>query len=438
MADLLGLMLSLEWAGRLLPVAAPSLGVLFVVLVSATTLVTLYVLEAYIPDKRNRGARMALKTALGVILSAGMVVVGADTAYTLGFARALPDGMLVLAFGLFLLWALVVRLVLVFLTYCGEDRELWGVIGDPAWVSELQDAAGPGKELRYLGRLPEVGDSRTGNPVVSGNIRTMLAGRSFSGVIVATDEAVPGKLVDYVKASNGEGLWVLDCMQFYERHLYKVPVSPPAADGSGAVPQNLFPPIQRIQVRLKRVIDVMLSMTLLIVTSPVLLVVSLLIRIDSPGPVIYRQVRVGENGRTFELYKFRTMIDQAEADGPVWTDEADPRITRAGKYLRITRIDELPQFWNVLINDMSLVGPRAERPEFVQWLAKEIPCYDQRHLVKPGITGWAQVMYKYGSTLDDARRKLEYDLFYIKYFSLMLDTLIFLRTIRVMLFVRGR
>ena len=154
--------------------------------------------------------------------------------------------------------------------------------------------------------------------------------------------------------------------------------------------------------------------------------------------MLYRQKRVGRGGKVFLCYKFRTMRPDAEADnGPTWADDDDPRITRVGKVLRVTRLDEIPQMWCVLKGDMAFVGPRPERPEFVEWLTREIPYYSLRHLVRPGITGWAQIRYKYGNTVEDAKEKLQYDLFYIKNASIGLDVLIMFQTIKIIVLRRG-
>jgi lipopolysaccharide/colanic/teichoic acid biosynthesis glycosyltransferase len=164
----------------------------------------------------------------------------------------------------------------------------------------------------------------------------------------------------------------------------------------------------------------------------------LAVRLDSPGPVIYRQKRVGRGGAEFLCYKFRTMRPDAEADtGATWALDDDPRVTRVGRVLRALRLDEIPQLWCVLKGDMNFVGPRPERPEFVQWLSREIPYYWVRNMVRPGITGWAQVQYKYGNTREDAREKLQYDLFYIKNASIGLDLLIWFQTVKIVLLGRG-
>jgi len=189
----------------------------------------------------------------------------------------------------------------------------------------------------------------------------------------------------------------------------------------------------------KRAMDLALSSAGLAVAVPLMLVTAALIKLTSPGAVLYRQSRVGLQGRIFTVYKFRSMFHDAEADtGPVWaTGDTDRRITRVGRFLRRTRLDELPQLWNVLKGDMSFVGPRPERPEFVEDLIRGIPYYSQRHVVRPGITGWAQVCYTYGATVEDALQKLQYDLFYIKNMSLSLDLFIIFSTIKTVLLRRG-
>ena len=165
-----------------------------------------------------------------------------------------------------------------------------------------------------------------------------------------------------------------------------------------------------------------------------MLLVAALVRVTSPGPVLFRQTRVGQNGRLFTLYKFRSMRADAEAlTGPVWAQPGDVRVTRAGRFLRTSRLDELPQLWNVLIGEMSLVGPRPERPEFVEQLTRDIPFYGQRHSVRPGVTGWAQVRYKYGATMEDALEKLQYELYYVKNMSLALDLVIMFHTVKTMI-----
>jgi len=193
-----------------------------------------------------------------------------------------------------------------------------------------------------------------------------------------------------------------------------------------------------IFIVVRRVISIIISLIGLILALPLFPLIMLAIRLDSKGPVFYTQARVGKAGRIFQVVKFRTMRQDAEAaNGPQWAGDRDPRVTRVGKFLRASRLDEIPQLWCVLKGDMAFVGPRPERPEFIEWLSKEIPYYGMRHMVRPGLTGWAQVKYKYGSTVEDAREKLQYDLFYIKNASIGLDLLIMFLTIKTVLLGRG-
>jgi sugar transferase (PEP-CTERM system associated) len=188
----------------------------------------------------------------------------------------------------------------------------------------------------------------------------------------------------------------------------------------------------------RRLVSLLASFICLAVVSPLLPLVALLIKLTSPGPVLYRQKRVGRNGKVFTCYKFRTMRADAEADvGPTWAGDNDPRVTSVGRWLRLTRLDEIPQLWNVLRGDMGFVGPRPERPEFVEWLTREIPYYHLRHIIRPGITGWAQVRYQYGASVEEAKEKLKYDLYYIRNISLSLDLLIFAESVKTILLGRG-
>jgi sugar transferase (PEP-CTERM system associated) len=189
--------------------------------------------------------------------------------------------------------------------------------------------------------------------------------------------------------------------------------------------------------RIKRGLDVILSIIGLAVSIPVNVLVSVAIKVDSPGSVLYKQERVGKDGRIFHLLKFRSMRKDAEPDGPVWADVGDDRTTRVGKVIRKMRLDEIPQMVNVLRGEMSFVGPRPERPFFVEQLRKELPYYFQRHTVKPGITGWAQIKYPYGASKEDALEKLKYDYYYIKHMSLIFDLMVMMETIKTVLLGRG-
>ena len=188
----------------------------------------------------------------------------------------------------------------------------------------------------------------------------------------------------------------------------------------------------------KRASDLAVSLALMIVTLPLVLVTAILIKLDSPGPVLYRQERTGLHGKPFTLFKFRSMSTDAEVAGqPQWAQKRDPRVTRIGAFIRASRIDELPQLLNVLSGEMSMIGPRPERPVFVRQLAEVIPLYNHRAYVKPGLTGWAQVNFPYGASIEDAREKLAYDLYYVKNRGILLDVVILFSTVRVILFREG-
>lgn len=233
-----------------------------------------------------------------------------------------------------------------------------------------------------------------------------------------------------------EGIDVIDGNDFYENLTGKLTVE--ALNPSWLIFGGGFHK-GRIRRFLKRSVDLLLAVVMLILNLPIIIITASLIKIDSPGPVIFSQERVGEKGRTYRIHKFRSMIADAEKkSGPVWAQDKDDRVTRVGKFIRSWRIDEIPQLWNVLKGEMSFVGPRPEREFFVKKLEEKIPYYSMRHTVKPGITGWAQVCYGYGASVEDAVEKLNYDLFYIKNMTTLMDLMIVLRTIKIVLFGMGR
>jgi exopolysaccharide biosynthesis polyprenyl glycosylphosphotransferase len=254
-----------------------------------------------------------------------------------------------------------------------------------------------------------------------------------ASIVVAEDRRlVPAAVREQLGAAR---IPLLDRAEFVERATGRVDFATLPADwlaGAKGASEG------RAEAFLRRAIDLALGVTLLVATFPLLVLAAIAIKLDSPGPVFYRQERVGQGGRTYTLFKFRSMRQDAEAGGkPVWATQQDARVTRVGRFLRLTRIDEIPQVFNVLKGDMAFVGPRPERPGFVGKLAAVIPHYDDRHTVKPGITGWAQVNYPYGASVEDARQKLAYDLYYVRRRSLFLDLLIIMATVRVVLFQEG-
>lgn len=238
-----------------------------------------------------------------------------------------------------------------------------------------------------------------------------------------------------VMACKLDGVEVVDAPSFYEHVTGKLFLE--GINPSWIIFSEGFK-VSRVRKILKRGMDILCATVGIILTIPFLPLIALAIKIDSPGPVFYRQERVGEKERNFFLYKLRTMRADAESGiGAVWAQKNDARVTRLGAFFRKCRIDELPQFFNILCGEMSMVGPRPERPEFVNTLKDIIPYYSERHFVKPGVTGWAQVRYPYGASVEDAKEKLRFDLFYIKNLSLTFDIMIILETIQVVLFRRG-
>jgi len=253
-------------------------------------------------------------------------------------------------------------------------------------------------------------------------------------IIVAIDERRGKFPVEQLLLCRLKGIRVDDGMTFTEELAGKLSVEnlrPSSLIFSDGFKRS------SILKRIKRGFDVVLSTVGIVVTMPVILMISAAIKLDSPGPVLYKQERVGKDGKLFGLLKFRSMHQDAEENGPVWADVGDDRATRVGKVIRKMRLDEIPQMINVLKGEMSFVGPRPERPYFVEQLRKELPYYYQRHTLKPGITGWAQIKYPYGASKEDALEKLKYDFYYIKHISLIFDLTIIMETIKTVLLGRG-
>lgn len=267
------------------------------------------------------------------------------------------------------------------------------------------------------------------------NIKDIIQKQNVSDIIIALE-----------KYESDEMIFVMSSIDSYNLNIKIVPDLYEIISGSVRTSQIYGYPLLEVmpqiipewEKKVKRIIDVFVSLLILVVSLPFTIIFTLLIKLDSPGPIFYKQERMGQFGKQFKIYKFRSMVYDAEKDtGPVWSAKNDPRVTKVGKILRSTRIDEIPQLINVLKGQMSLVGPRPERPFFVEKLSQEIPLYKRRLNVRPGITGWAQVKHKYDENLEDVKTKLRYDLFYIENMSLRMDIKILFRTIFVVVFMRG-
>lgn len=274
----------------------------------------------------------------------------------------------------------------------------------------------------------EVGRSLDGHYVLGtiDDLERLCIEKGIKEVVVGPGPAKNPRVLDRVLPCLRLGCRVTNLSTFYEQVLSEIPVDHLEPHWF------LFADLKHYreaQIIMKRATDIVGAIAGLLLTLPFWPLIALLIKLESSGPVFYSQERVGLNGRVFRLHKFRTMHIGAERNGCQWAALNDPRVTRVGWYLRRSRLDELPQFWNILLGQMTVVGPRPERPEFVEELSDQIRFYNERHLVKPGLTGWAQVNYRYGASVEDAKRKLQLDLWYIKHMSIELDMAIFLRTL---------
>lgn len=303
------------------------------------------------------------------------------------------------------------------------------------------------RENLQLGFLPTAGIAFTGqepaNPdalpfhfVVAGtHLREIIREDGIEVMVAATNVRENRTLIQMLFEIVPLGIPVFDFPSFFESVTGKIPLS---HIGETWFLENLVGIRRPFYEMVKRIVDVVASFVLGALSLVLFPAIALAIRLDSSGPVLYRQKRVGKNGALVEIVKFRSMQATAETNGAQWADENDPRVTRVGTFLRKSRLDELPQFWNILRGDLSLVGPRPERPEFVQTLSEKIPFYAMRHIVQPGLSGWAQINFPYGSSIEDALEKLQYDLAYIKNRSIWLDMTITLKTTAIMLSRGGR
>ncbi|MCG6872749.1 MAG: sugar transferase [Gammaproteobacteria bacterium] len=415
--------------------------------ISLVTVAMSYVLECYQAREGEGSWRLAIRTLVAVtaagILTAGLIYITETWDTDPVVLRGVLPGSL-LAFAV---WAVAWRLVVSAWEEHRFDEWRWMVIGDKERVRLLLrdfDGIGGGGSMAVLLPPDQRARFRSERELETGHYADLeqCAGKPWNGVVLAPRENLPTEMVAQIMNMRLRGVRIYDLTDFYERFIQKLPVWH-LEDGWFALSHGFDLLHHRIGLRLKRLVDVVFSLLLLIPALPVGALVALAIKLDRPehrrGPVFYQQQRTGVNGRLFQIIKFRTMIENAEKQGHAqWAVENDPRITTVGRVLRLARLDELPQLWNVLRGDMSLIGPRPERPSLNLRLEREIPYYDLRHLVKPGITGWAQVNYSYGASVEDALVKLQYDLFYIKNYSLLLDFIIVFKTLRVVLFGRGR
>lgn len=385
---------------------------------------TLYLLDLYdlrvAAEDRARGYRFLKAAGVVAMVSGGVMLV-----LPLLFPVALPPGALLGGAMGALAGTLVVRV------------SIRALVGEPDAVLVIGD----GLKARAVATAIEAGGEGSYRVVAMVNPRTTeepldrLAARLDAAYVVqAADDMRGANWVDSLLSCRLQGRRVYDATGFCERVLRRIPVQFLRASDFAFADELTVSSLRRA---FKRAFDLAVAALLLGVSGPFLLLVAAAIKLDSRGPVFYRQERTGLGGATYYLWKFRSMRTDAEKDGAVWARANDDRVTRVGRFIRRTRIDEIPQVFNVLMGEMSFVGPRPERPVFVAQLKDQIPFYGLREAVKPGLTGWAQIRYPYGASVEDARNKLEFDLYYVKNGSLFLDVGIIFHTVRHVLLGRG-
>jgi exopolysaccharide biosynthesis polyprenyl glycosylphosphotransferase len=407
----------------------------------AAFLISFYLTGLYEAERVVRWRATVVSAAIGVsvaTLATILVFYFAVRPYFLG-----PKILVPVSLGL-LLAVILVRWLMARLTAFGFFTQRALIVGSEREAAEaiqlIRHTPQPGiKVYGVIAESPEmVGKPIDGVPVVGelADLPVAMETYNVTTLIVATSQESEWAILKQLRPYRYRGTALLDLMALHEQLAKEIPLAYVNDDWLMAASMNN----SRLHIaKIKRLMDIVTATTGLVLSLPFWIVVPLLIKLTSRGPVLYRQERLGRESVPFTLLKFRTMRADAEAQtGAVWAGEDDPRVTPLGRWLRKLRIDEIPQFINVLQGSMSLVGPRPERPEFVTELSEKIPFYGERLLVQPGLTGWAQVNFPYTSSVEETRRKLQYDLYYIKHMSFTLDCLILLRTVKIVLFGRER
>lgn len=411
--------------------------------------------------------RMGPHAGFAAMMIAAMIsvgVYGADSLRSMRFATArllvaISLGIIALSFVDFVIgqqnfWrsTLAYAMALSIVLLIANRLIVGGILGASAFRRRVLvlGAGARAQRLRELGERPESGFAIVGyiamsemQPLVEEaiargaihNLTRFVENLGVSEVVLALEErrnSLPLKDLLRIKTT---GVHVNDFSSFLERETGRIDLD--TVNPSWLIFSDGFSSGRAVSSVAKRIFDITASLLLLLFTAPVIVLFAILVKLDSKGPAFYRQNRVGLYGQNFDVIKLRSMRTDAEAAGVQWASKDDPRVTRIGGFIRKVRIDELPQTWSVLKGEMSFVGPRPERPEFVSDLEEQLPFYAERHMVKPGITGWAQVNYPYGASIEDSRHKLEYDLYYAKNYTPFLDLLIILQTLRVVLWHEG-
>jgi len=406
------------------------------------TLIVLYLADTYNSESQIAGLRAPARVLVSIPIIAALSGVLVYLFSIWQYDSIVWRSVLFPSLVLFTPGAVISRLIAAKFTRSRAQQASFLILGGgdsiAKFAADFQDKNPHGKLVLLSDNSKLTNSSETLiKPVGTVNDFSKWLSQPWSGVLLAAEVNLSDALMQQLMEIRLKGIPVYWLPDFYETSLFKLPSS--LLEDTWFVFSAGFNLVNsRINLKLKRFIDILASSLLLLCLSPLMLVTCILIKLDSPGPIFYSQFRSGLNGKPFKVYKFRSMYQDAEKRGAQWAKERDPRITRVGNFIRLTRVDELPQIWNVFRGEMSLIGPRPERPEFDVKLKEAIPYYEVRYLVKPGITGWAQVMYPYGASVEDSYQKLAYDIYYIKNYSLWLDLAIFFKTIRIVLLGKGR
>jgi len=410
-------------------------GIIIILLTLATYLISFYIFDFYNTREKFRGIRFLANMA-GSLTLVSIISIGLFYAFPFMFGRGAFLISLILIGILITTW----RLFYSFLFGLNFPKKLVLIVGKGKPAKDIYSIIKKIPEYKFIDFIADTSKKKgllekeiLGNP---NSLEKIINDYNINDIVVT--ESIRSKQLNKILINckmSGINIW--DVPTFYEHFIDKLPVHSIREnwflfnDGFDKLGSN-------IHRRLKRAVDLLISIAFLIIAFPIGIIISIAIALNSKGSVFYIQERVGENQKLFNLFKFRTMVSDAEKGNPIWAEENDSRNTSVGKILRKTRMDELPQLINIIKGDMSLIGPRPEREYFVKRLTEKIPFYSLRFSIKPGLTGWAQIIYKYGASEEDALEKLQYELYYIKNMSLFLDLRILLKTIRIILFGMGR
>lgn len=394
-------------------------------IIYAVWVALLYIFDLYDVNKFISSSSLEIRL-VRTMMSAGAFSI--FIFYVLPFFYIAPKTNLVLniALATFLLWGWR-KLFFLYVSRGNKIPVLF--LGDGNEVNEI---------TKYLNARPQLGYKTLGileKGRVKGELKNEIEKQNIEILVVSEEVRADKDLVSILYGILPQGITVVGLDKFYESVTGKIPVY---QINKSWFLENLIEINRQTFEKTKEAVDTVLGILLLPIVAILYPIIGLVIKTNSKGPILYKQKRVGKNGEIFELLKFRSMIKDAEQNGAQWAKEDDARVTFIGNFLRKTRIDELPQIWNVVKGDLSFIGPRPERPEFVEELKQKIPFYSSRLLVKPGLSGWAQTNFPYGASVEDATEKLQYDLYYIKNRTLFLDLIIAIKTIAIILRRQGR